>query len=338
MGVFNLVELDVSNLNRWLTGAIGATGASVSATTNNGYILYFSDRRGMRSPLGPGGELNGDPGLEEVLNQAGGANSIGAGPNNILEPGEDVNENGQLDVYGFPNLDDSMQGITNDPFFRVDWEKRGRKNRVTGARHALRLQNGSLGNLPMPGFTVASENPVYVLGDYNATLTAYGDPHSSAAVIADSVTILSNDWKDYDATRQMFVAPFYRRPTSNARYRMAVAAGKSQGFQWPSWAGAAVNAYQYGLDGGAYNFLRYLEDWGGPTGGRSIIYRGSLVSLFYSTYHVGMYKCCRAIYLQPANRDYDFDTDFLDPARLPPGTPRFRDVNFLGANQDFTAQ
>ena len=35
----------------------------------------------------------------------------------------------------------------------------------------------------MAGFTVASENPVYILGDYNAA-GAWTDPHAAASVIA----------------------------------------------------------------------------------------------------------------------------------------------------------
>lgn len=48
------------------------------------------------------------------------------------------------------------------------------------------------------GFTVASENPVYVLGDYNSNVSdpfwtggAGTTPHSAAAIIADAVTLLS---------------------------------------------------------------------------------------------------------------------------------------------------
>ena len=34
-------------------------------------------------------------------------------------------------------------------------------------------------------------------------------------------------------------------------------------------------------------------------------------------------------------RNYSFDVDFLDPSRLPPGTPRFRDIVNLGYRQIF---
>ena len=64
-------------------------------------------------------------------------------------------------------------------------------------------------------------------------------------------------------------------------------------------------------------------------------YRGSLVSLYYSEYANGIYKCCEAVY-SPPTRAYAFDTDFLDLDKLPPGTPRFRDVVNLGMRQILT--
>ena len=45
----------------------------------------------------------------------------------------------------------------------------------------------------------ASENPVYVQGNYNASNDPVANPtqaHVPASVIADAVTILSNNWRD----------------------------------------------------------------------------------------------------------------------------------------------
>ena len=46
-GVMNAVEIDVGNLARWLNGTIPGSGTSVDPVFQNGYVLYFSDRRGM---------------------------------------------------------------------------------------------------------------------------------------------------------------------------------------------------------------------------------------------------------------------------------------------------
>jgi hypothetical protein len=222
-----------------------------------------------------------------------------------------------------------------------------RKNWVSGARHVLRLVDGSLGNLPLSptgtladpgGFSVASENPVYILGPYNSappptdtTWTTGADVagHSSTAVIADAVTLLSSQWNDLtslgiggDGT----VTNPGNRSTNTDYYRVAIAGGKNINFPRPTWNGA----YQdFGTDGGVHNFLRYLENWNG-----TLNYKGSIVSLYYSTYATGVYKCCTDVY-NPPTRNYFFDLDFQTPAGLPPGTPMFRDVESLSYRQLF---
>ena len=80
-----------------------------------------------------------------------------------------------------------------------------------------------------------------------------------------------------------------------------------------------------------HNFLRYIESWGGSGG---LYYRGSLVSLYYSQYATGTFKCCTLAY-GPPPRYYYFDTAFLDPTKLPPGTPMLQDVVNLTYWQDF---
>ncbi len=329
-GIFNVVDLDVENLRRWLSGEIGSTGALVENITQNGYILYFSDQRGTLT--GPDGR-KGSYGFEDVVNE-GDPNGV---PDGTLGESEDLNENGMLDNWGIVNLADGFvaaaqggQTSSDSPLTRIPGRTVARKNRVTGPRHALRLRNGLSGSLPSNakggGFTVASENPVYVMGDYNAS-GGFGD-YVPASIIADSVTLLSNNWSDWgsfaDAT---YVGGGTSRTATTTWYRMAVAAGKVQSFENPAWSGSD----EYGLDGGTHNFLRYLENWGGKT----LHYRGSLVSLFYSEYSNGIYKCCSTVYSPPA-RDYAFETDYLTPANLPPGTPRFRDIANLGFQQILT--
>lgn len=229
--------------------------------------------------------------------------------------------------------------------------KTGRKNRVTGARHVLKLVDGGLGNLPTQpagtgGFTVASENPVYIQGNYNTNSTdttwipvtppalPVEQPHAAAAVIADSVTLLSNHWKDLTS----FSAPSdtSTRVAQDTYYRTAIAAGKNLTFPAPNWINA--NQFGYGTDGGVHNFLRFLEDWGlgqNPPA-FNLWYKGSMVSLYYSTYATGVFKCCNSAVYHPPGRKYFFDNLFTTPNGLPPGTPMFRDVDNLSYRQDFT--
>ena len=107
---------------------------------------------------------------------------------------------------------------------------------------------------------------------------------------------------------------------------MAVVGGKSVMFARPTnW----TSAQDFGTDGGAHNFLRLLEGW---DNGSTLNYRGSIVSFFTSRQAVGSYKCCENVYKAPT-RGFNFDTDFLLPSLLPPGTPMFRDVNTLTFRQ-----
>ena len=85
-----------------------------------------------------------------------------------------------------------------------------------------------------------------------------------------------------------------------------------------------------GTDGGVGNFLRLLEDWN--ISGVSINYRGSIVSLYHSRQAVGTFKYGPNVY-DYGDRNFTFDTDFLLPSLLPPGTPMFRDVNTLTFRQ-----
>ena len=117
-------------------------------------------------------------------------------------------------------------------------------------------------------------------------------------------------------------------PTQDVYYRMAVAGGKNVPFPQPSWGGQDM-----GTDGGMHNFLRYLESLGNIR----LHYNGSLVSMYYSEYNTGIFKCCTTVYSPPA-RDYHFDVLFLNPVNLPPGTPMFEDIVNLSYQQNFTPQ
>jgi len=375
-GVMNLVELDVGNLKKWLTNAYapaipGLRGQNVAYQSENGYVLYFSDRRGMvadpnpaNGSIYPAGVLTGAYGFEDTINSG---SNIGM-PNGTLEPAnpgsnpplspEDVDGKGTskgIDTWGVVTLMDGYVGTNNagkniylgngnatnwtrsnpkDPYtHRFNCMQVGRKNLTAGARHGLRLVDGALGNVPVRpdnqqgGFTVATENPLYVLGNYNAN-NAWTEPDAAAGVLADSVKLLSTSWSDLNS----FIYPFLEgnRNATTTWYRMAIAGGKTISFPRPSTA----YSQDFGTDGGLHNFLGYLEDWGsGPT----LHYKGSLVSLYWSQYATGTFKCCDTVY-SPPTRDYSFDLLFLNPANLPPGTPMFEDIDSLSYRQDFTAR
>jgi hypothetical protein len=268
-----------------------------------------------------GGNLVGY-GYEDLVNPADAAGA----PNGTLDAGEDVNQNGVLDTYGAGNLGDGFGQAGQPPTFRINCVDMARIHRVTGARHALKLVNGPLGDLPTPGFTVGSENPVYVQGDYNAN-AGFGDPHAAAAIIADSVTFLSNNWADWRSF-QYPTALFFRIATTTW-YRVAVASGKNMTWTHPGWT---FNLND-GMDGGARYLVRSLERW---VTGQAFNYHGSLASLYTSQYGVGIFKCCNTAFII-ADLNYSFDTDFLIPSQLPPGTPRVQDIVAMGFRQLFSS-
>jgi Tfp pilus assembly protein PilX len=402
-GIMNAVDLDVGNLGNWLKGTIGVSGPNVNYTNFHGYVLYFSDHRGMlpsthasNGGQTPAGVINGESGLEDVVNSAQILTSTT--PDAVLEPltyytysPEDVDQNGFLDNWGsknigygfgintntvplnsYPRINVANAGAANSvdcasyntvtgALLNGATDQEGMANPVSGARHVLKLVDGGMSPaavsyLPiMPaaslctqnaltptgcgGFTIASENPVYVQGNYNSSgvdpfwgtannVSPTQTPHSAAAIIADSVTVLSNSWGDMNSL--MFpAAPGSRTVGAPAYYRMAVSGGKNIPFPIPGWAGVSKD---FGTDGGLHNFLRYLESWGQP-----LHYDGSLVSMYYSEYNTGTFKCCTTVY-SPPTRNYYFDVLFLTPSNLPPATPQFQDIDNLSSHQNFTPQ
>ena len=416
-GVLNAVELDVGNLRNWLLGKTGSTGANVDYATQNGYILYFSDRRGMQFATSTAGanyqQQWGEYGYEDTVNYSNSGNNFapdgkldGTNYNGVSD--EDVNGNLILDTYGVKYVGDAFGTTTTtdtdtaaipSPYaigHRIATFTIGRANRVTGARHVLKLVDGSIGNLPtMPpgnatnncsqtaanstgcgGFTVASENPVYIQGNYNSNCPAAATngtctpnnttydtnwsggaqvPHAAASIIADAVTMLSNNWQDggcisggacttalatttgslenpVNPGGQNTPATTPNRIAVTTYYRTAIAAGKNIAFSNT----AAIPEYTYGMDGGVHNFLRFNEDWGGPASAgarQQLWYTGSIVSLYWSYYATGPFKCCNLVY-NPPDRQYTFDTLFSTPQNLPPGTPMFRNVDNLTYRQN----
>jgi len=68
--------------------------------------------------------------------------------------------------------------------------------------------------------------------------------------------------------------------------------------------------------GGMENFPRFLESWGAAN---IITYNGSMVKLFPSLYATNVWGKS-GVYDPPA-RNWSYDINFDDPAKLPPVTP-----------------
>jgi hypothetical protein len=311
-------------------------------------------------PLSPSGHETGEYGFSDFINSPDAANGCPnnalEGGEDVSGTGQPYSYGGAvahaMSAYGAPNFGQMgpfaagvLKGGTVNfalatnpacPAIAVIWPytlvihaAEGRQNPNFFFRRAVKITNGKLlnqgncpGNVPC-GLTVAAENPVYVQGDFNANSAngGFADASVASSILADAVTMLSNQWADINSFRLPYSQA--NRVASNTFYRTAIVAGKGIGFPWI--AGTTTDT---GSDGGVHNFLRYIESWTG----RTLSYRGSMASMFYNRQAVGYFKCCATVYDAPV-RAYAFDTNFLTPALLPPRTPMFRDVNTTGYTQ-----
>ena len=367
-GVMDYVELDIANLAQWVTGTLGASGANaVNVSGYTVYFSDRRGDRTDNTlggvPTSVAGSLSGKTGafgFEDFVNPG----SANACPDQVLEQGEDVegdylsgtDTTPLLRTYGgtpmFPNPAQGVPitnlstmtlnaalAINNNticpgalpwPGLVYNSAQDARQNPPLVFRQALKLVDGNTFNAGICdtvqcGLTVAAENPVYVLGDYNAQPNGvYTGTHAASAIIADAVTLLSDNFNDVNS----FAFPYTlgSRNAVTTTYRTAVIGGKGVPFILAGVAGTA--GPDYGTDGGAHNFLRYIENWTGQT----LWYRGSIVSLYYNHQAVGLFKCCVTVY-SPPTRGYNFDTEFLTPSLLPPQTPMLRNLNTISMTQ-----
>ena len=184
---------------------------------------------------------------------------------------------------------------------------------ATSTEAAIRLINGrSLGQ----NVTVATNNGLYIQGDYNTGGTspssvpsnvsnpngttspqASGYSRYASSVMADAVTVLSNNWSDSNSS-----ASLSSRNATATTVNTAILSGD-----------VASNSATGQASGGAHNFPRFLENWNNI----NFTYWGSLVEAFNSQEFTGPWQTGN-VYYWP-NRQWNFDTNFL--SKQPPGVP-----------------
>ncbi|HEV8485038.1 MAG TPA: hypothetical protein VGV87_15960 [Blastocatellia bacterium] len=321
VGVLSVIDIDMGNLDRFLSGTWngqfpnGLKSSDIPDNGGSGCIIYVSDRRGDR-------DNDGEYDMEDIY-----------GPNDgVIQPGEDVNHNGTLEADYLWEADRYNVSIESDVAALIDWKY---------FRRAVRVINGqtltAYGTLNR-GYSVASENGLYTLGNFNATgITAVGTPSQPAdysgsevpaSLVADAVTILSKEWNDAKSFRNPCD---YGTRVVDAAGETAVRAALLMGDTRSSLR-VAGRPNQGGGDsdlaGGVHNFPRFLENWGG----NRFNYCGSLINLFNSRQHDGAHKNGGKTY-SPPTRNWVFNTAFLDINRLPPGTPFFQYIQMTGFRQ-----
>ena len=186
------------------------------------------------------------------------------------------------------------------------------RNLGTTKQSAVRLVNGQ--QLPRNnglGFTVASQNPVYVLGNYNTTIngtnfaTNLGSTTNGAsvpaAILSDAFTILSPSWSDAASGNS-----YTTRNASSMTFNAAIVTGNV-----PSTGTSATT-----FSGGVHNLTRFLEDWSGDT----LTLNTSIVVLYASKIATNQFQMPGAYY-NPPTRNWGFDQTYYSPNKQPPGVP-----------------
>ena len=191
------------------------------------------------------------------------------------------------------------------------------RNLGTNKQSAIRLVN--VQKLPYNnglGFSVASQNPVYVKGDYNTTIngtnfaTTLGSTTNGAsvpaAILSDAITILSPSWLDANSA-----ADFSSRAASSMSFNAAIVTGNV-----PSTGTGNTQ-----FSGGVHNITRLLEDWSNDT----LTLNTSIVVLYASKIGTNQWQVQHngnaSGYYDPPTRNWGFDTTYYSPNKQPPGVP-----------------
>ncbi|MBP9733389.1 MAG: hypothetical protein KBD07_03320 [Candidatus Omnitrophica bacterium] len=155
-------------------------------------------------------------------------------------------------------------------------------------RDALRVKNGSQF---LTKTTFASQNPVYVAGNFNNV------NKTNVGIIGDSMNILSTNWSDSNSTSSLS-----SRTAANTTVNAAVIAGNTE---------TTTGHY----NGGFENIHRFLENWSGKT----VTFSGSVAVLYNSQIATGAWGQSN-VYNAP-NRNWGYDTALSGVSANVPGFP-----------------
>ncbi len=377
-GITSVVELNMKNLSRWLDGVYdsnllsGTAAVSANIKGEEGYVVYISDRRGD--------QVNTEKALNNTVYQGTNGtvdNEDIYGANSILESGEDVINSG-YDYNLGADKSNSLQKDTDElPDTGIPYPQTlGRETRSQMVmswdnpngyfRRAVRLFNGEV--LTTTGFssklsttkglTVATENMVYIWGNYNtqgvtsipaggSTLndgTGYLGPQVPASIACDAIFPLSKTWFDAssslypegssDARNQLGDANRKADEGATVSQTTSVRAGIIAGTNLSTLSGfPGRNGDGDRNNGGAINFPRFLEIWNLNGVVSPWNYAGSFVPIFHSTQALSQWENDTAVIYMPPRRNWSFDLTFRNPNQIPPGTPFFQYIATTGFRQ-----
>jgi hypothetical protein len=159
------------------------------------------------------------------------------------------------------------------------------------------------------GWSVATPNPLYVLGNYNCTSSAYLASTNTTtsmpcAFMSDALTILSGAWKDSQSS-----GSYTARQASETTVDAAILTGIV-----PSTGSSSSQ-----FSGGVHNLPRLLEDWNSPST-KNLWINTAIMNLFNSETATHQFVN-PGTYYDPPTRHFSYDLNFQDPAKQPPGIP-----------------
>ncbi len=171
--------------------------------------------------------------------------------------------------------------------------------------------------------TIATDNPVYVEGNFN-----YNSPQKGCAVIADLVTLLSNNW------HAQLLGKIEGRPpvaktlaltdATNTWFNAAFFTGRDDLNDF-AIRGGAFNDETEGL----HNFVGFAENWN--TFNCTI--SGSFINLWFTRQALGFFDVVSTgvdrVY-RPPNRFWGWDPGFKDSQYWPPYCPSAYSVERVG--------
>lgn len=282
-----------------------STGTTSNATLSNSYAFYDNREAGYVKAT------NVDV---YQLAKAANAGSLDEAPN-AYPP---IRWNGVLYISDSSATTYNVDGTVKTAGTSVNVTCNG----VTAAttRRCIRLINAGI--LPTSGLTIATDNPVYIVGDYNVNPTGstsgasapapaptppsdngtYTAPTVSgtqkyAALYCDAVTLLSKNWADNNSTGAV---TSQSRFGYNTTVNTCVVAGNT-----------ASSSGTYG--GGGENFFRFLEDW--SKSNNTFTYYGSMVQLYRPQQAIGAWSGSGNVFKAPVLKWY------YDKTLLTTGTP-----------------
>ncbi|MBL93579.1 MAG: hypothetical protein CMH56_17395 [Myxococcales bacterium] len=188
------------------------------------------------------------------------------------------------------------------------------------------------------GLTIATNLPVYMLGDFNRNSYppsseagdhvaqswfpcedlddngAGTDCWISTSIVGDNITLLSNDWSDAKS-------PINGEPVNTLALRAVTAPAVYNTSFLAGWTPSAKTGPSILTNGGLNNFPKFIEMWESNTFVKQKAFiRGSFVVGWASAHIPAGWSCCAPVFTPP-ERQWKFDARLHQPNAQPPGAP-----------------